>query len=597
MKPVVRIVCLTVVLMLTLIGGPGQALAQSEIVCESDVVVQADDWLSKIADKFYGDLLTYPVIAEATNAKAAIDDSYATIENVDLIEPGWKLCIPNAAEAETILAGAVAAKRGGTLVVAGESIGDNYMPAAATQGWAHTWILSNIYEGLYTSRDLKTLQPALATGYTISDDGLVYTFRLRQGVKFHDGTPFNADAVVFNYMRYLDENHPYYEPNAPWRTAFLSGVTTIQAKDEYTVEFTLEQPKASFPASLSTYFSGIVSPAAIEQYGVEEVVRHPVGTGPFVFERGEKGNQASMVAFDDYWGGRPYLDRVVVRAIADDQTMAASLMAGEVDVTPFVDFKDLETFRNNPDLDVVVVPATATGYIAINQAHETMQDVRVRQAIAHAVDKQKIIDVIFFGEADIASGLTSIPMWAYAPQFTDYYPFDPQKARELLEETGGAPPITLFTQSSGFWPRMAELIQADLAEVGFETTIEKIDPAAFYGQMTEGTHQLFLGDAAQQTPDPEDLYFILYGCENARSKRWGYCNEAFDELMLKQSGLTDQEERKEVLWQMQKMLLDDVVQVFTYYNRFAYVLNKRVEGFNPMPVRFMYLHDTYVNEK
>ena len=235
------------------------------------------------------------------------------------------------------------ANEGGTLVVAGEAIGDNYMPAVGFQGWAGVWVLNNVFESLYTFRDFKTLVPALATGHTVSPDGLTYTFQLRKGVKFHDGTPFNAEAVEFNYMRYLDKNHPFYDANAIYRTSMLPDVTSVKAKDESTVEFVRSKPMSAFIAALASTYAGIMSPTAIKKFGVQDVPRNPVGTGPFVFEKAEKGNQASIKAFDEYWNGRPPLDRVVIRVITDDQAMTASLLSGEVDMSPFIDFKDLDS--------------------------------------------------------------------------------------------------------------------------------------------------------------------------------------------------------------------------------------------------------------
>jgi peptide/nickel transport system substrate-binding protein len=481
------------------------------------------------------------------------------------------------------------ANQGGTLVVAGEAVGDNYMPAVGFQGWAGVWVLNNVFESLYTFRDFKTLIPGLATGHTVSDDGLTYTFQLRQGVKFHDGTPFNAEAVEFNYMRYLDKNHEFYDANAIYRTSMLPDVTTVKAKDEYTVEIVRTKPMSAFIAALASTYAGIMSPTAIKKFGVQDTPRNPIGTGPFVFEKAEKGNQASMTAFDGYWNGRPALDRVVIRVITDDQAMTASLLSGEIDMTPFIDFKDLESFRKNPKLQVQVVPAASTGYIGVNQLHETMKDVRVRRAMAHAVNPQKIIDTVFYGEADPGAGLISMPMWAHAPQFKDYYKYDPDKSKSLLQESGYAGDLTLNSQSSGFWPRMAELMQADLNAVGFKTTIEKIDSAKFYGAMTEGTHQAFIGDGTYNSPDPEELFWIFYGCDNPRSKRWGYCNADFETKRAAQTSEKDQEKRKQLMWDMQKQLLDDVTQIVPYYNRFATVASTGVEGYTPMPIRYMHL--------
>ncbi|MBI3977421.1 MAG: hypothetical protein HY331_04460 [Chloroflexi bacterium] len=485
------------------------------------------------------------------------------------------------------------ATQGGTLVVAGEALGDNYLPGVTFQGRAHWWATGGFYETLYSLYDFKAPSPTLATGYTVSDDGLTYTFQLRKGVKFHDGTPFNAEAVEFQYMSALDKNHPYYNADAVYTRTALPFVKTVKAKDEYTVEIVRTQPGTAFLASLSVPYAGFQSPTVVKKYGVKDAPRYPVGTGPFVFEKGEKGAQVSMTAFPDYWGGRPALDRVVVRAIPDQQAMTASLMAGEVDLALiYIDFKDLPAFRKNANLKVQVIPAAITGYLGPNQQHETMKDVRVRKALAHSINKQKIIDTIFYGEADIAAGLTPLGTLGNAPQFKDYYKYDPQKAKDLLKDAGAAPEFTLWTQTSGYWPQMAELLQSDFNAVGFKASIEKIDPARFYTLASEGKHHVFVGDGSISTNDPEDIYFIFFGCQNNRAKRWGYCDPKFDEILNQQSAERDPKKREQMLWDLQKMLLDNVAQIYNYYGRYPFVMNKRVEGFNPLPIPWVYLNKT-----
>jgi peptide/nickel transport system substrate-binding protein len=471
--------------------------------------------------------------------------------------------------------------KGGTLVVGAETMGDNFVPIVTFQGFGKTWASNNIFETLYTYRSFKSLTPALATGHTVSPDGLVYTFPLRKGVKFHDGTPFNAEAVEFNYMRYLDKSHPYHEPNAVFRSSILPAVKAVRAKEEYVVEVVRERPSAAFVANLSSWQAGIMSPAAIKKHGVQDAGRFPVGTGPFVFEKAEKGSQAVLRAFDDYWGGRPPLDRVVIRAIPDDQAMTAALLAGEVDLTPFVDFKNLESFRRNPKLAVQVVPAPSAAYTVLNAGQKPFQDIRVRRAAAHAMNNKRTIEVVYYGEGDPAGGLTSLPLWAYAPHLRDYYKYDPARAKSLLAEAGGPADIVIHCQSSGSWPRWAELMQADLAAVGFKATIEKIDSSKFYGQMTEAKHQLFIAEAEYNNPDPEDIYNVLHGCDNPRTKRYGWCDPKFDELRATQSAERDLEKRKQILWEMQKVILDAAVQLPNFYLRFATVSSKRVQGFVP----------------
>ncbi len=486
--------------------------------------------------------------------------------------------------------------QGGTLVAAGDSMGENFYPTATNPGWTHLWAVMNIYDTLYTTRDLKTYTPQLALSHSVSPDGLVYTFQLRKGVKFHDGTPFNAEAVQFHFMRMIDKNHPYYEPGAATRTNVIPDVKEVKATGEYEVQFIRDKPMAGQLALLSGAYAGIVSPESVKKYG-KDYTAHPVGTGPFIFEKAEKGSMASLVANPDYWAGRPSLDRVVIRVINDDQTMTASLLSGDVDITQYVDFKDLDTFRKNPKLKVVTVPAASTGYVGIMSQKPQVSDVRVRRAICHAINAQQIIDTIFYGEADIGGGQVPLALFGHAPQFKDYYKYDPQKAQDLLKEAGGPQEFVLYTQNSGFWPRMAELVQADLNAVGFKVTIEKTDPGKFYGQMTEGKHAAYLGDATYNVPDPDEQFWGHYGCENPRSKRIGHCDRAFDELLAKQAAEKDWEKRKQMLWDLQKMQLDTVAHAPLYNYRFMTVSNKRVEGYEPMPVRLMFLDKTYVTKK
>jgi len=488
------------------------------------------------------------------------------------------------------------AGQGGILVAAGDGIGDNFYPAAAFQGWAHSWVFDNVFETLYTTRDMKALIPALALSYQVSADGLTYTFQLRQGVKFHDGTAFNAAAVEFNYMRMLDNTHPFYEPNAIFRTSVLPGVAQIKATGEYEVQVIRQYPDSAMLAALALPYAGIVSPTSIQSdpkgYGAK-----PIGTGPFVFEKATKGSEASILANSNYWNGRPKLDRVVIRVIADDQTMTASLLSGEVDITPFVDFKNLQTFSANPNLKVQVVPAASTGYIGIQTQKPNLKDVRVRQAIAHAINKQDLISTIFYGEAYLAGGIVPPALWAYDPDYKDYYNFDVQKAKDLLSQAGfGAGlDLQLWCQISGFWPRMAELVQSQLKAIGINTTIQQVATAKFYAAASEGKHDLFLGDVTWGSMDPEEAFYAFYGCQNPRSiSRWGFCDADFDSALAKQSTIPDQEGRKKALWNLQKRLLDYVPQVFNYYQRFATVMNKRVAGYQPMAIRTMYLEGVSV---
>ncbi len=486
--------------------------------------------------------------------------------------------------------------QGGTLVAAGDSMGENFYPAATNPGWTHLWAVMNIYDTLYTTRDLKTYTPQLALSHTVSPDGLVYTFQLRKGVKFQDGTPFNAEAVEFHFMRMIDKTHHYYEPNAAARFNVIPGIAAIKATGEYEVQFIRDTPMAGQLALLSGAYAGIVSPASVKKYG-QEYTAHPVGCGPFAFEKAEKGSYASLVAFPDYWGGRPKLDRVIIRVINDDQTMTASLLSGDVDITQYVDFKDLESFRKNPKLKVVTVPAASTGYLGIMSQKPLVKDVRARRAICHAIDAQKIIDTIFYGEADMGGGQVPLALFGYAPQFKNYYKYDVQRAKDLLKEAGfpNGFECDLWCASSGFWPRTAELYQSMFSAVGIKVTIQQLDMAKLWATMTEGKHTLFISDNTWSVGDVDEQFYGMYGCGNPRSEgRWGFCDKEFDQARAKESAIRDPEKRKQAIWDLQKRLLEYAPQAWPYYNRFATVMGRRVQGFQPMGIRTLYLDKTSI---
>ncbi|MBA2447160.1 MAG: hypothetical protein H0V51_03945, partial [Chloroflexi bacterium] len=488
-------------------------------------------------------------------------------------------------------AAAAPAKPGATLVAAGESIGDNYDPSVSFQGWSHAWTAANLFDTLVDSRDGK-ISPALATQWSTSPDRLTYTFKLRPNVKFHDGTPFDAEAVAFNYMRQIDDKHPSYQAQSITRGVTLVGVTKVEATGPLEVTFTRSRPSVAMLAQLALPWAGIMSPTAIQKFGAD-YGRSPVGTGPFVFEKGAKGDEASMTAFPDYWGTKPSVGRVVIRAIPDLSSVNAALLAGEVDLTQNVDFKDLAAHRRNSRLKVEVVPGASYGYLAVNNQAPNLKDVRVRRALAHAIDSRQIIDVILYGEAEPPAGFLTPPVPGYAKELLNYYPYDQAKARALLAEAGMADlALNLWAPSNGFWPGMAELMQAELAKVGVKISVEKIDPARFGGQVSEGKHDLFIWDGSQSSADPGELMNSFFLSSNPRSMgRYGFNNKEFDDLVAAQDAEADEAKRQPILLQAQKLLLDQVPQVFLYHGRFATVMSSRVQGFKTLPFR----HAVYFN--
>jgi peptide/nickel transport system substrate-binding protein len=486
-----------------------------------------------------------------------------------------------------------AARPAGVFTVGGESVGDNYDPGVSFQGWAHTWVLMNIFDRLVESYNGKTLGPGLAESWTISKDGLVYTFKLRQGVRFHDGTPFNADAVVFNYMRMIDERHPFYNKLAVFRSNLFLGVKEWRAVGEYEVQMIRNYRSAASLALMSHYAAGFMSPTSIKK-APNDYGRLPVGTGSFRLVEAVKGNRAIMEANTNYWRpGQPKVGRVVIRVVADSATMTAGLLSGEVDATPFIDFKDLPSLQSNPNLTVALVPALNLGYVGINSVKPPLDRPDVRRAINFAINRKQIVEVIFNGQADVAGGYFPKASWAYAPEFANYYAYDPARAKQHLGAAGlpGGFDADIWVQTNDFWPRLAELIQADLGAVGIKASINKIDAARFFSAVTEGKHYLFLSDTTPGTIDPEEMAASFFQSSSPRAKgRFGYGNKEFDELLEREAKAPNQAERRLAIIALQRKLLQDMPTVNLYYGRFVAVANKKVEGYTPMPIRVEYFN-------
>ena len=343
-------------------------------------------------------------------------------------------------------AGRRAAPRG-TLIFGGETEWGFLDPHIDASGATHR-VNYQLFEGLFW-RDYTRpndgspppIIPQLATGYEVSDDGLVYTVSLREGVKFHDGTPFNADAVVFNVRRVWDESFEHYYDRtgslkfAVWRD--LAGVETV---DEYTVKFTLSKPFAFFIDQLAEPTGvGIpvyMSPESIRKWGNEEVEQHPVGTGPFRFVERVRGQRIVYERNPEYWNQPyPYLDRIIWRPIPEPSTRVNALVGGEVDMIAAVPPDNVEQLAAEGMIVAMGTPPHIW-WLNLNHSELPFSDVRVRQAANHAIDKQGMAEKLLRGTALPAFSMVSRTSVGFDPEWTDPYPYDPERAKALLAEAG-----------------------------------------------------------------------------------------------------------------------------------------------------------------
>ncbi len=461
-------------------------------------------------------------------------------------------------------------------------------------------ILMNVYDGLvqYKSGTLE-VEPALATAWEISDDGTLYDFTLRDGVTFHDGSAFNAEAVVFNFERMLNEDHPYHDTGPFPLAFFFSAVESVEATGEMSVRFTLNAPYAPFLSNLAYPTGLIVSPAAVMEHGAD-FGRNPSGTGPFRFVEW-RSNEAVVVERNaDHWDGAPSLEAVVFRPITDANTRTAEMLAGGIDMMVEVPPVALSEFQGD-SFRVVEQAGPHVWFLILNAKEGPFADKRVRQAANYAIDKAALVNDVLEGTAEVAAGPTPPAFaWAYN-EALEPYPYDPDRARALLAEAGadGAELIFYVTEGgSGMLDpvAMGTAIQADLNAVGFDVRIETYEWNTFLGEVNPGLEgKADLAQMAWMTNDPDTLPYLAL-----RTEAWPeaggfnsgyYSNPKVDELLNAARISTDQDERARLYKEMQEIVQEDAPWVFVANWKQNAVTSDRVENFSLEPSFFLLLDE------
>ncbi len=460
-------------------------------------------------------------------------------------------------------------------------------------------IVFNMYDGLVRYKDgTLEVEPALAESWDISEDGTTYTFHLRDGVTFHDGSPFNADAVKFNIDRMTDEDHPYHD-TGPFPLAFyFSSVEEVTAIDDLTVEFKLSEPFAPFLSNLAYTPGLMVSPDAVKQHG-KDFGRNPVGTGAFKFEEWEANSRVIVSRNDDYWDGAPPLEAVVYRPITDANTRIAEMLSGGLDVMVEVPPDSVRRFRDDASFAVYEQAGPHLWFLILNLKEGPFADKAVRQAANYAIDKQALVDNILQGTAEVAAGPTPPAFaWAYNEEL-EPYPYDPGKAKQLLQQAGyDGEAVTFYVTQGGSGMldpvAMATAIQADLQAVGMTVNIETYEWNTFLGKVNPGLEgKADMAEMAWMTNSPDTLPFLALRTE-AWPDKGGfnsgyYSNETVDELLSKARRSTDQAERAELYRQMQEIVHEDAPWVFVANWKQNAVTGANVENFKLQPSFFLML--------
>ncbi|MCL1628945.1 ABC transporter substrate-binding protein [Roseibaca sp. V10] len=465
-------------------------------------------------------------------------------------------------------------------------------------------ILMNIYDGLvrYASGTLE-VEPALAEAWEISEDGTVYTFTLREGVSFHDGSAFDAEAVVWNFERMLNEDHPYHDTGPFPLSFFFGAIEGVEALDANTVQFTLNEPYAPFLSNLAYPTGLIVSPAAVMEHGAD-FGRNPSGTGPFQFAEWRSNERVVVTRNDTYWDGVAGTEAVIFRPITDANTRVAEMLAGGIDVMVEVPPVAISQFQSDAHT-VHEQAGPHVWFLILNAKEGPFADKRVRQAANYAINKAALVNDVLEGTATIAAGPTPPAFaWAYNDEL-EPYPYNPDRARELIAEAGAeGASLTFYVAEGGSGMLdpipMGTAIQADLAAVGFDVKIETYEWNTFLGNVNPGLEgKADMAQMAWMTNDPDTLPFLAL-----RTDAWPdaggfnsgyYSNPAVDALLEAARVETDQTERARLYREMQVIVQEDAPWVFVANWKQNAVTSEAVEGFQLEPSFFLLLKDVVKN--
>ena len=424
-------------------------------------------------------------------------------------------------------------------------------------------IVMNLYDGLVRYKDgALEVEPALAKSWNISSDGLTYTFALRSGVKFHDGSDFTADAVKFDFDRMLDEKSPYHNTGPFPLSFFYSAVKEVKVIDPLTVEFDLKDPYAPFLSNLAYPTGLIVSPEAIKKFG-KDIGRHPSGTGAFVFKEWESNSKVVVERNPAYWDGPPKLEAVVFRPITDANTRVAEMLSGGIDMMVEVPPDALGQFKDAARYQIHQQAGPHVWFLILNAKEPPFNDKRMRQAVNYAVNKKAITESLLQGTAQIAAGPTPPAFaWAY-DEALQPYAYDPKRAKDLIKEAGyDGKELTFYVTEGGSGMLdpvpMGTAIQADFAAVGLKAKIETYEWNTFLGKVNPGLEgKANLAEMAWMTNDPDTLPYLAL-----RTAAWPdkggfnsgyYSNPDVDKLLEQARQSTDQSERAKLYKKMQEI--------------------------------------------
>jgi peptide/nickel transport system substrate-binding protein len=463
-------------------------------------------------------------------------------------------------------------------------------PQKALSG-ADTQVHVNMFDGLYNWNWDGSLVPGLATSYKVSADSLTYTFELRKGVKFHNGDPFTAEDVKFSIERYLDA-----KTGAIMRS-HVAAIANVQVVNPYVVTIRLNKPDPALINKLAFVSIGAIVPKKyIEAIGGDGYAKNPVGTGPFKFVSHSRGDKLVMEAFEDFWGEKPHVETVEWRIMPEAVTRVAALKAGELDIAMLIPPHLSKDIKATPGLRLLSIPSGMFYYLVLTQigptANRWFQDVRVRKALNYAINKEAIKNSLYDGRVMLCNSFDAPSLPSHNPTIPGY-PYDPDKARKLLQEANfDFNQKFTVTVPKGMYLQVEEYIQAiaaDWAKLGIQTQVEYVDHNYFYAKTIhpENSPDIWPNRMTNRYNDP--MYSLLLAVRSG-----GFISRCsspeLDKMIDAMNLVSQREERIKRFQEIYRKISDDAIYVFQWEPYFDYGLSNRVnwdmgEGQMPMPIR------------
>ncbi|TQV84974.1 ABC transporter substrate-binding protein [Aliikangiella coralliicola] len=500
------------------------------------------------------------------------------------------------------------------IVYCSEGSPESFNPQKILSGTGRNATSLTIYNRLLEFEPGTTnVIPSLATSWDISGDKTEYTFKLRKGVQFHQTAyfkptrEFNADDVIFSINRQLDLKHPYHLVGGGAYQYFQGMgmhnlIESVEKVDNYTVKIKLNKPEAPFISNMAMPFMSILS----EEYAAqlanlgrkENIDTLPVGTGPFKYRRYLKDSVIRYNAHASYWQGKTAIDNLIFSITPDASVRYQKLKKGECDIAVYPSPADIASIQKNEKLELRELDGLNIGYLAMNTEKPPFNNLSVRRAIAHALDKQSYINAIYLGKAKPAINPYPSTVWSYHEDI-DTYEYNPQKARQLLKEAGFDKGFktTLWTLpvSRPFNPngrKMGELMQQDLAKVGIEVELVTYDWGTYLDKVKRGEHDIVQLGWTGDNGDPDNFLYTLFSCDSVDrgSNNSRYCQKSFDSLIKTARSESDRKKREALYQKALQIFSHDVPVIPIAHAKVYRALRNTVSGYimDPFDVDHFY---------